>query len=126
MSAVDFMAEIRSEIYFKGMQMKKPHKLAEFIIAKANGEVVQRFSGVADGKAFFKDMEDDDWNFPLHGTFRIKPEPKYPETRMTGEELRDIYMRDKGSPQESHIVVANAVIKRAIQDGDVVLPGEKE
>jgi hypothetical protein len=123
MSAVDFMAEIRSEIYFKGMQMKKPHKLAEFIIAKANGEVVQRFAGVADGKAFFKDMEDDDWNFPLHGTFRIKPEPKSPETRMTNEELDAV---SDSAALFSKRTIANAAIRRAIQDGDVVLPGEKE
>lgn len=97
--------------------MNKPHIHAEAIKAWADGAVIQ-FQNSPDGNWF--DVEGEPtWHKSLG--YRIKPEPKYPETRMTGEELRELYMRDQGIPQQSHIVVANAAIRRAIQDGDVVL-----
>lgn len=105
--------------------MNKPHPQAEFIIAKANGATIQFMH---DESTDWKDMEADDWDFEpgYEIKFRIKPEPKYPETRMTIEEIDDIYNAENITWQKRFIKIANAAIRRSIQDGDVVLPGEKE
>lgn len=48
-----------------------------------------------------------------------KPEPKYPETRMSGAQLLDDWMNNQAGDEESFVFVVNSAIKRAIQDGDV-------
>lgn len=108
--------------------MNKPHKWAEVIKAKADGKVVQVKVGIHAGNIIWQVMDDDDFFFHLNNEYRIKPEPVYPVTRMTAGELRAIFDADtSASPfDESWIAIANATIRRAIQDGDVVLPGEKE
>ena len=55
--------------------------------------------------------------------YRIKPEVQYPCTRMTEKELRVLYDRNCGN--SVHLMtsdIANAAIRRAIEDGDVILP----
>lgn len=107
--------------------MNKPHKHAEVIKAAADGKDVQRRGsndtewGTYSGEyalAYFSWTETDQ--------YRIKPERKYPETRMAGNELRAAYNANLGGPVVDALTrVANAVIRRAIEDGDVVLPKEK-
>lgn len=99
--------------------MNKPHKHAEVIKAWADGKLVQvRHDGVD-----WIDCNKEGIYFSESSEFRIKPEPKYPETRMTVKELDDIYESNHGiNWPERFTNIANAAIRRAIQDGDVVLP----
>lgn len=106
--------------------MNKPHPQAEFIIAKANGATIQFMH---DESKDWQDMDDEDWDFEpgYEIKFRIKPEPVSPATRVDVNEFRFAYNADLGGPVDSALIrVANLAIRRAIQDGDVVLPGEKE
>lgn len=108
--------------------MSKPHKHAEFICAKANGaEIQERIAGSSN----WLNMLSGDWEFSPNCEYRIKPEPKYPKTRMTGNELLEL-LREKSSVFGGFIGIenypalavelANAAIRRAIEDGDVILP----
>ena len=101
--------------------MNKPHPQSEFIKAKADGAVVERrLTGI---ETHFYTMADDDFDFPLGYEYRIKPPaPKWPESTMTGEELHEMYMQDRGSNKESMVVIANAVLAHALETGQVVLP----
>lgn len=102
--------------------MGKPHIHAEVIKAWADGKEIQYSHVHTRGWVDLKDLCPQ-WFEEIK--YRIKPEPKYPETRMDGADLHEIYMKDQGPPWESMLVVANAAIRRAIEDGDVILPENK-
>lgn len=101
--------------------MKKPHKHAEIIKAWADGKEIE-FR--ASDKFDFSPVRNPNpgWNYDYE--YRIKPEPKYPETRMSHDELASL-CEERAAFMESVRYVANAAIRRAIQDGDVVLPEVK-
>lgn len=96
--------------------MGTPHKHAEVIKAWANGEDVQYHEN-----GIWKDAVTPFWEKDDDTEWRIKPEPEYPETRMTDGEIRKIYFEHVGDANASYRAVANAVIRRAIQDGDVAI-----
>ena len=100
--------------------MSGPHRHAEFIKAKADGATIQYRLGD------WHDMDEDDWEFPADGEYRIKPpEPKWPETMMSGEDLEEIYMlTNAGAGSQDFVAVANAAIAHALETGQVVLPDE--
>jgi hypothetical protein len=102
--------------------MNKPHKHAEVIKAWANGAEIQ--CSMKNDNDWF-DVEVPDWDLSLN--YRIKPEPKYPETWMGDGELAHAFHSTASTSQLKIIREGvNTAIRRAIQDGDVVLPGEKE
>lgn len=111
--------------------MKKPHKHAEFIKAKADGETIQEMSP---RRAFveWSDMPADDWDFAESRLCRIKPEPpKYPQTRMTDTEVLELWRKGlvESAPFCDHVAnglrtFANAAIARAIEDGQVYVPDQ--
>lgn len=114
--------------------MNKPHKWADVIKAAADGKEVQWYS---DDKADWVTKPGHDaiayWYWSGCQEYRIKPEPEYPKTRMEYEDLKEHYYvfgSTTGVLSSWHSDaarnLANAAIRRAIQDGDVVLPGEKE
>lgn len=82
----------------------KPVFVGDELIDKEDGHKVA-------ATPLWKNMDGTLWKWP-------KPEPKYPETRMNAEEINQAGGRDPIS-QPRHIKMANAAIKRAIQDGDV-------
>lgn len=116
--------------------MGKPHKHAEFIKAKADGETIQESLDTFDR---WQDMLDNDWEFAVNRHYRIKPEPpKYPLTRMTERERWDAITaagisrfnigtsraegadRLEHSPGDVTAAIANAAIARAIEDRQVI------
>jgi len=63
--------------------------------------------------------------FEESNEYRIKPEPVYPVTRMSDNEIEDAIRAGMEYQYVSTNVattIANAAIRRAIQDGDVILP----
>ena len=91
--------------------MNKPHKYQKEIIAWANGEEVEVYSPITD--SWMKAIN------PIWGEgydFRIKPEREYPKTSLTNDELFCIYDNHEGDCRYSLSVVANAVIRRYIDD----------
>ena len=56
--------------------------------------------------------------------YRGKPEPEYPVTRLTKDELCEIYAPEE-TQYRGFVALANAAIKQAILDGDVILPEKK-
>lgn len=54
--------------------------------------------------------------------YRIKPEKVYPETRMSGDELMDIYITTTGEDNHDFIAIANAAIRHAVDSGQLVVP----
>lgn len=111
--------------------MGQPHKHAELIKLWAEGAEIE-----------IKYLPNGIWHTPdviswLDGAeYRIKPEPpKYPQTKMNGEELFDAFYDVLGHKctlslvaapgvhlvvDDGFIGIANAAIARAIEDGDVV------
>lgn len=100
--------------------MGKSHKWAEVIKAKADGKVVQ-YQGF-DEKWY--QMDDDDFDFTSQSKYRIKPEPVYPKTRMSDHELSVAY-HGMNEPGIGFRILANVAIRRAIEDGDVILPSKE-
>lgn len=95
----------------------KPHKHAEVIKAWADGNVVQCRSNSSNG---WRDVTEPSPNWHLHCEYRIKPElPKYPQTKMTDEELIDVANK-ADAPTAMRRLVANAAIARAIEDGQII------
>lgn len=103
--------------------MKKEHPHAAMLRALADGhEIEQR-----DTKSPVSRWEPFDGSIWNTYEYRIKPEPEYPVTRITGEELERIYLyTGAGNGYKDFIALANAAIKRAIQDGDVVIAEKKK
>jgi len=101
--------------------MGKPHVHAEFICAKANGAVVQE--KMNDQEIFF-DMGEDDFDFVDNYEYRIKPEPVFPVTRMTQQQIKKAFHASAGETEKGWRGIANAAIRRAIEDGDVILPNK--
>lgn len=102
--------------------MGNPHKHAELIKAKADGHKIQ-YSELKSDTWF--DMANTDWDFDQDDLiFRIKPEaPKYPQTRMTENELAIIVGEHHPFANVRPSVykaLANAVLARACEDGDVI------
>jgi hypothetical protein len=85
--------------------MTKPHKHAELIKAWADGAEIQVWS-----QNTWTDVK---IPYCFDYDYRIKPSPV---TSYTAEELKDIYYADDGNAFESFVAVANAVIKRYIED----------
>ena len=56
--------------------------------------------------------------------YRVEPEPEYPVTRLTKDELEYYYESTFGF-FEALRYISNAAIKQAILDGDVILPEKK-
>ena len=56
--------------------------------------------------------------------FRVKPEPEYPVTSLMYKELGSLYDEAIGH-LDGYLAIANAAIKQAILDGDVILPEKK-
>ena len=56
--------------------------------------------------------------------YRVKPEPEYPMTRFTIDELHTIFDSYSAGCNE-FLTLANAAIRQAILDGDVILPEKK-
>ena len=56
--------------------------------------------------------------------YRVKPETEYPLTSLTGKELYLIF-GNEDTQLNVCIAIANAAIKKAILDGDVILPENK-
>jgi len=91
---------------------------------------------VVDGLAvpqFFMNGEWNDCSWQGLVTFgniyewRAKPEVKYPETLMTGQELKKIYM--DADPEkdicQDFVAIANAVLRHAIDNGQVIIAESK-
>ncbi len=106
----------------------KPHKHAELIKAWADGMQIQKehIDYDADendfGNTYWSDDNNPSWDEAAN--FRIKPtEPEkvYPVTNYTGKELWELYMDHTGTEYKSFSKVANASIRRAIDDGQVVI-----
>lgn len=107
----------------------KPHKHAEVIKAWADGASIECF-----------DKDDGDWAglatpffWSEYYEYRIKPaEPEkaakeYPVTNYKGFELYDIYLlANEKYYKDDLLSVANAAIRRAIDDGQVVIASELE
>lgn len=108
--------------------MNQKHKFSDLIKALADGATIEARTPnrpVWETLGAVGELSTPAW---MEGCeYRIKPEPKYPETRFTGKQLDEIYMRTdpEGDLNMDFIAVANAAIRRAIQDGDVVLPEGK-
>lgn len=104
--------------------MGKPHKHAEVIKAAAEGKTIQYRD---DPISLWKDYTPDNafrfLGWYGEGEYRIKPEPVYPVTRMTTQEIKEIY-DPADTVSGGCLDVANAAIRRAIQDGDVILPNK--
>jgi hypothetical protein len=95
----------------------KPHKHAELIKQWADGAIVQYLDGDR-----WKDVNGNDpiWSREIE-QYRIKPgPPKYPQTKMTDQELMYFVPRAMDEYLKYLEIVANAAIARCIQDGDVV------
>lgn len=102
--------------------MNKPHPQAEFIKAWAEGYVIQ----IEDLVGNWVDCNSTEHEFSEEHTYRIKPPaPKWPETTMSGDDLREIYYNHDGSIELGHLAVANAAIAHALETGQVVLPEKK-
>lgn len=97
----------------------KPHKHAEIIKAWADGRQVQfRFS---DGDEWCNRPADTELGFIDHFQYRIKPEPEFPVTNLTPDDMAEIARSTFGTWRASYIAIANAAIARAIKDGQVVI-----
>lgn len=100
----------------------KPHKHAEWIKAKADGHTVQErvFCG------FWVDMDKESFIFSDSSDYRIKPaEPEkpvreYPVSQMGLDEMAITYNTHE-SFGRGLAALANAAIRRAIDDGQVVI-----
>ena len=109
----------------------KPHKYAEWIKAKADGHEIQynaiSNNGAEDG---WCDMHDSDWVFNGNFDYRIKPAaPKWPETTMTYEDMREAYLdvakKDCATSTWHSLAaqnIANAALRHACETGQLVLP----
>lgn len=106
--------------------MNQKHKHFDVIVAAAEGrEIEWRLDEDSNWETFssseaFHSLA---WKY---GEYRIKPEPKYPETRIDDNEMQDFFDKTAhaGYLEVRHLFAA-FVLRRAIQDGDVVLPEEK-
>lgn len=101
--------------------MNQPHIHKDLIIAWANGAVIQRKDDI-DGA--WKDCAVPVWN--PDNEYRIKPEPEYPKTSLDGNYLFMTYQDTDDTADNALVRVANAVIKQAILDGDVIINPDKE
>jgi hypothetical protein len=93
---------------------KKPHIHAQMIIAWANGESIE-FS--EKGKEYWNAADFPSWNVALD--YRIKKEPAYPKTTLTGEVLVGMFYDCQDDVKDSHVHVANEAIKHFIVSGDM-------
>jgi len=103
------------------------HKNYDVIVAAAEGKEIQwRESNDAEWVTYSNGSALSllGWNA---GEYRIKPEVKYPETRMQDAEMVSIWnakcSSSTGMARSLHIF-ASIAIRRAIQDGDVILPNK--
>jgi len=110
--------------------MGEPHKWAEVIKAAADGKDVERFEqGVWKRKEGYYAIRN--WLWGEKQQHRIKPEPVYPVTRITPEEAYEMLKvcvekvgRIEWTRADDLVLFANAAIRRAIEDGDVILPNK--
>jgi hypothetical protein len=91
----------------------KPHKHVEVIKAWADGAVIQYW------KAGWRDAIEPEW--ALDTDYRIKPARVFPTTSYTGAELEEIWGYAVGN-QTGYIEIANAAIKRYIEDTEQASP----
>lgn len=109
--------------------MNQPHEFAEVIKAWADGKEIECNTSLNDADKWLPYDGKSGFMTESHGItfkYRIKPEPKYPETRMTKAEFLKASSEgvESGNPdtiEAAYQYVANAAIRRAIQDGDVVI-----
>jgi hypothetical protein len=109
----------------KGKEMK-PHKQADLIHKWADGAKIQSrrndtvLTVLPPKKPDFTDDPYPTWSENME--YRIKPEPpKYPQTKMTGDDIAIVFQQAKGGYAESFVAVANAAIARAIEDKQVFM-----
>lgn len=111
----------------KGKKMK-PHKHSEVIKAWADGKSIEYMS--ESEKQWLDATDTPGWYENVQ--YRIKPEPDYPKTKMAYDELKEAYFvfgsKNFGLTSwhsEAAENLANAAIRRATQDGDVILPNKE-
>lgn len=92
---------------------KIPHIHAEMIIAWAGGAEIEYLNYISDG---WLPVKDPTWNTELQ--FRIKPEPTYPKTSLTSDEIVEVW-RNTETIEEGCLDVANEAIKHFIVSGDM-------
>ena len=88
---------------------------------------------LADGKKIqisvdeeWQSVENYSFNYDVT-RYRIEPEPEYPVTSLTKEDINLIYRNSVAESMETiYCRIANAAIKQAILDGDVILPESKK
>jgi hypothetical protein len=108
--------------------MNKPHKHAEVIKAAADGKDIEvRKNNSEEWMLVDANFALSCLNWQEHHEYRIKQDPVYPVTRMEDHELAHAFINDS-TPSQLKVIRdgVNIAIRRAIQDGDVVLPGEKK
>ena len=97
--------------------MSKAHKHAELIKKWADGAEIEYY------EHGWYSCSSPTWDKDV--PYRIKPEVQYPCTRMSEKELRTVYNRNCGnSVYRLTSDIANTAIRRAIEDGDVILPNK--
>lgn len=128
LALIAFSIDFRSKHPYKKENImsttpKKPHKHAEIIKAWAEGKTIQTFWN---GK--WNDCNQETYQFSEMApeVIRIKPEPAapvYPKSNLSGEEMHTIINEAAGGLFNEFTAIANAAIRRAIDDGQVVVPG---
>lgn len=103
----------------------KEHKYAEILRAIADGKQIQGANGEANEPEHFT------WKDVTHASaltgislgekyeplfYRVKPEKVYPVTSYTGEELDNMWMKAPSSHNDALVYIANAVLKRYIDE----------
>jgi hypothetical protein len=109
------------------------HKHYDVIVAAAEGKEIQyRTNDISEWTAVKAQNPFSVLSFTDGIAYRIKPEPVYPKSQMGYEDLEREYWLVAN--EESLGVIwsslaarnlADAAIKRAIQDGDVILPNKE-
>ena len=90
-----------------------------FVQALADGKNIQMSDSAIRWTTIF------DATFEAHvSRYRIKPELEYPVTSLTDDELFGIYAPEE-TQYRGFVALANAATKKAILDGDVILPEKK-
>jgi hypothetical protein len=100
---------------------KKLHKWAKEIKAWADGATIQYADKEVD---VWADVIDPPWY--RGGIFRIKPEIEYPQTMMSDMEIFECLGNAVHFYQHAFRNLINIAIRRAIEDGDVIINPERK
>lgn len=102
------------------------HKHYDVIVAAAEGKTIQsRVDRECAWQSVTGEKAINGCSWEEHHEYRIKPEPKYPVTRIGDHELAEIFISTP-TPAQLDVIRngVNIAIRRAIQDGDVILPNK--